>query len=69
MSLKAFHLFFIVVSTLMAIGFGVWNFLNYFSPAGRGQDLAWGCGSLAAAVALMIYEAYFLKKTKNVSYL
>jgi hypothetical protein len=69
MSLKAFHLVFIVASILLAVGFAVWSLLNYFSPGGSKWDLAMGAGSVVAAVGLVIYERYFLKKFKNVSYL
>jgi hypothetical protein len=31
--------------------------------------LLFGIGSLAAGVALIVYERYFLKKLKNVGYL
>jgi hypothetical protein len=69
MSLKAFHLVFIVAAILLAVGVGVWGLLNYFSPQGGKLDLAAGAGSLLVAVGLVGYEIYFLKKLKNVSYL
>ena len=68
MSLKAFHIVFITVSTLLAIGFGVWSVQTY-QAQGRAQDLAFGIGSFVAAVALLVYGRYFLKKLKSVSYL
>jgi hypothetical protein len=69
MSLKAFHLVFIVASILLAVGFGVWSLLNYFSPVGSAWDLAMGVGSVLVAIGLVVYEKFFLKKFKNVSYL
>jgi hypothetical protein len=69
MSLKAFHLVFIVASILMAVGFSVWALMEYASPHGGKWDLVAGIGSALAAVALVFYERYFLKKFKNVSYL
>jgi hypothetical protein len=69
MSLKAFHLVFITASSALAFGFGVWELKSYLSPDGRLTDLLFGIGSLVAGVALLVYERYFLKKTKNVSYL
>jgi hypothetical protein len=69
MSLKAFHLVFIVAAILLAVGFGVWSLLNYFSPHGNLWDLAAGIGSVFVAIGLVFYERYFLKKLKNVSYL
>ncbi len=69
MSLKAFHLIFIIASSALAFGFGVWELKNYWSQDGRLADLLFGIGSLLVGVGLLIYERYFLKKTKNVSYL
>jgi len=69
MSLKAFHLVFIVASILLAVGIAAWSLLNYFSPHGVAWDLVWGLASLVAGVGLVVYERYFLKKLKDVSYL
>ena len=69
MSLKTFHLIFITASSALALGCGVWALKDFSSPEGHPSDLIFGLGSLAAAVALILYERYFLKKLKNVSYL
>lgn len=69
MSLKAFHIVFIVASVLLAAGFATWSIMNYFSPGGRLVDLLVGIGSAIVALALLVYERYFLKKTKDISYL
>ena len=69
MSLKAFHVIFITVASAMAFGCGVWGIKNYFSPDGRLIELIFGIGAILVGVALIIYERYFLKKLKNVSYL
>ena len=69
MSLKAFHVIFITASSALAFGCGIWGLKNYFGPEGRVMDLLFGLGSIAAGVGLIIYERYFLKKLKNVSYL
>ncbi len=69
MSLKAFHLVFIIASILLAVGTAVWSLMDYFSPHGTKWDLAGGLGALIIALALAVYEKYFLKKLKNVSYL
>jgi len=68
MSLKAFHLVFITASVLLALGFGAWQ-LKVWSEFGSGRDLALGLGSLLAGAGLAAYEAYFLRKLRNVSYL
>jgi len=69
MSLKAFHVVFITASSALACGCGVWELKNYCAPEGRGLDLIFGLGALAAGVALLLYERYFLKKLKDVDYL
>jgi hypothetical protein len=69
MSLKAFHLVFIIASILLAFGFAAWSLLNYRAPNGSASDLAIGLGSLAVGFGLIGYEIYFLKKLKNVSFL
>lgn len=69
MSLKALHIVFIVVSTLLAAGFGVWALGFSRSEDGGWIYLALGLIGLAAAVGLPIYGSWFLKKTKHVSYI
>ena len=69
MSLKAFHLIFITAASALAFGFGVWELNDYHSPIGSTSDLVLGLGSLVVGVALLVYERYFLKKLKDVSYL
>lgn len=68
MSLKAFHVVFVTASVLLCLGFGAWNFRNYFAEGTRG-DLGMGIGSLVATVALLVYGWYFLKKFKKIGYL
>lgn len=64
MSLKAFHLVFVTVSIALAFGFGVW-----LAVQGGFLDYLFAALSFGAGVGLIFYERYFLKKTKNVSYL
>jgi hypothetical protein len=58
MSLKIFHLCFITLSTLLAIGCAAWGFQD---PAN--SVFPWVC--VALAVAMVIYGVWFLKKTKK----
>ncbi len=69
MSLKAFHLIFITASCVLAFGCGIWGLKSYFSAEGKTLDLLFGIGSLVVGVGLIVYERYFLKKFKGVSYL
>jgi ABC-type uncharacterized transport system permease subunit len=69
MSLKAFHIFFVVISSALAFGFAAWSLKNYFAGERAGLDLAMGIGSSIIGIALVVYGKYFLKKLKNISYL
>ena len=69
MSLKAFHVIFITASSAMAFGVGVWMLRAYRAPEGATSDLVWALASLAAGAGLLVYEGFFLKKLKKVSYL
>jgi len=69
MSLKAFHVVFIAAAVLLAFGFGAWLLKEYFSAQGQGWDLVFGALSIITGIGLIVYEYFFLKKTKNLSYL
>ncbi len=69
MSLKTFHLIFIIAASALAFGCGVWALKDYWSADGRPRDLVFGFGAIIVGVALLVYERYFLKKLKGVSYL
>jgi len=58
MSLKAFHLVFIVLSALLAVICAIWSFANHIS-------MAFGVGSIVVALVLAVYGAYFVKKSRN----
>ena len=68
MSLKAFHIFFISVSILLAIGFSVWLFRSY-SGSGDSWMLVASIASLAAGLALILYGIRILKKLRHVGFL
>ena len=68
MSLKAFHLVFIIASILLAFGFGIWLAVTFFKDGGV-TNLIVALASFGAGIGLIFYERYFLKKTKNLSYL
>ena len=69
MSLKAFHVIFITAASILAFGFGTWLVLQSRGPQGSTAVFACGIASFIVGVALLIYERFFLKKLKNVSYL
>jgi hypothetical protein len=62
MSLRAFHVLFIGASVLLAFYFAAWCLTG--PPPGAGRVAA-GLGSLATGVALIGYEAWFLRKTRG----
>lgn len=68
MSLKAFHIFFVTISTILAIGFGLWA-IREFTINHETVSLIFGSASLLGAVALVIYGRWFLRKLKGESYL
>jgi len=68
MSLKAFHILFVTLSTLLAVWFSVWSFSQYSDGAGT-LYLAFGICGAVLVVALIVYGVWFLKKMKDVSLL
>ena len=68
MSLKAFHVFFIVVCTILALATGVWAFLD-FGESGSWGTLSLGIVSLLGSVLLVRYGFWFLRKLKGEGYL
>ncbi len=68
MSLKAFHIVFIVLSMALAIGFGVWATRD-FAQSGSWVHLSLGVASFIGSVVLACYGVWFLRKLKHVSYL
>lgn len=68
MSLKTFHIVFILASVLLCIGFGAWGFAMY--RAGNGiPHLTTGILSLATGAFLIWYGIRFLRKLKNASFI
>ncbi|MBV9462891.1 MAG: hypothetical protein JO317_01565 [Verrucomicrobiae bacterium] len=68
MSLKAFHLFFIALSTLLALGFAGWCAVQFANE----HRLAWifaAVGSLAAAAGLIWYGRRVYEKLKRLTWI
>jgi hypothetical protein len=64
MSLKAFHIIFVIFSTLLALGVGSWCiWVNLVE--GAPVYLAGAIASFASAVALVIYGVWFYRKMKR----
>jgi hypothetical protein len=65
-SLKAFHVIFISAAVLLAVWLGLWAW-DQRQATGAGSWLGLTCGAFAAAVGLVAYEVWFLRKTRQVS--
>jgi hypothetical protein len=59
MSLKGFHVFFIIMAILLAAGFAAWSLMNETA-------VPVGIGSAVLAVALLVYGIWFIAKSKNI---
>lgn len=68
MSLKAFHILFIGVSTLMGVIFGIWC-LHSYSLAQGGIYLFGAVTSFLLAGGLVYYGIWFLRKYKDISFM
>ena len=64
MSLKAFHIVFIIFSTLLALATGVWCLWVNF-VAGAPIYVAGAAASFVAAIVLMVYGVWFYRKMKR----
>lgn len=69
MSLKAFHVFFIVISIFLAIGFGFWCVQEWRFGGAPAVYAIEGGLSFLASFGLMFYLRNILNKLKDVSYL
>ena len=64
MSLKAFHIVFIIFSTLLALGTGVWClWVNLVE--GAPIYVAGAVTSFVVAIVLMVYGVWFYRKMKR----
>jgi hypothetical protein len=64
MSLKAFHIVFIILSTLLALGTSAWCIWVDLT-VGAPVYLAGAIASLVVATALMVYGFLFYRKMKR----
>ena len=64
MSLRAFHIVFIALSTLLTVGFGAWCFKVDLSADERAGYMALGVTSFVAGALLLVYGSWFLRKLK-----
>ena len=61
MSLKAFHIFFIIASILLCLGLGIWG----MGAAKNSSPFVMGMTGFAAAAGLPFYLFWFLGKSRK----
>ncbi len=66
MSLKSFHIVFILLSIALSVGFGLWAVRDY-SATGHVLNMVMGYSSLAVGVVLAAYLFWFLFKMRKIS--
>lgn len=69
MSLKAVHLIFVTVLSALALGTAALKLRSFLTAGGAPGDLLFAIGALVAAVLVVAYGRYFLKKLSSIGYL
>ena len=64
MSLRLFHALLILLSAALAVLFGVWCLGQYGREDGVGSLLA-AVTAFAVSVGLVVYDSWFLRKTRT----
>lgn len=65
MSLKTFHIVFILLSVLLALGGGVWAVQDFLRNSKNFFNFGLGIVSLAGSAVLGYYLSWFLRKLRN----
>ena len=68
MSLRSFHLVFIIASITLALMMTVWGGVTYGTDRGTGWHLVTAVGALLTAGLLAVYLTKFVKKTREIGY-
>ena len=66
MSLKSFHIVFIVISTLFMSYFFYWSLINWFNYKDISY-LIYGFLSIVSFLVLIVYSKIFIKKYKEIT--
>lgn len=64
MSLRAFHIVFVTVSTLLFVFLALWSLVFVASPSGIITTL--GIVSAVCALIMPVYGVYFYRKVRNI---
>lgn len=60
MSLRAFHIFFILAASALAVANGVWILVQH-------KPVVWAVASFAGSVGLDAYLVWFIRKSKDLT--
>jgi len=66
MSLRAFHIIFVILVTLLFIFLSYWNYINW-QNIGTNNSLSYMLLCLILSILTMFYGAKFYRKTKQLS--
>lgn len=69
MSLKTFHIIFVLLTSVVSMFISAWSFVQYFSEERETSDLLMGIGGALAVCVLLVYGRYVLKKLRHIGYL
>ena len=65
MSLRSFHLVFIVASVMLSLMMAAWGAVTYGTARGTGWHLVTALGALVVAGLLAVYLVKFVQKTRE----
>ena len=68
MSLRSFHLLFIVASIALSLMMAVWGGVTYGTDRGTIWHVVTAIGALLTAGLLALYLAKFVQKTREIGY-
>ena len=65
MNLRSVHALLILMSAALAVLFGFWCLSQYGRSGGDATPLIAGIASFAVSLGLVIYDSWFLRKTRS----
>ena len=68
MSLRSFHLLFIIASISLSLLMSLWGGFTYASDRGTSWHIVTAVGAFVSAGLLALYLARFVQKTREIGY-
>jgi hypothetical protein len=65
MNLRLVHAFLILLSAALAVFFGLWSLNLYVREDGGAIRLVAGIAAFAVSFGLIVYDSWFLRKTRT----